>query len=126
MKLKVRELREFKQKLLEQQGWICPICKTDLKKQESKNVCADHCHISGLMRSVLCRNCNGIEAKIHNLLRRGRRTLTENEYFDNIVKYVSFWREEHQLCIYPMHPTHKTPEEKKALVKKRRQRKAKK
>lgn len=107
---------------------LCPICETPMLQQEMKNRCVDHCHKTGLIRDVLCRNCNGIEAKIHNLLRRGKRNLTMEAYFDKIVEYVQSWRYAHAAHPerYFIHPLYKTPEEKKALAKKRRKKKAKK
>lgn len=34
---------------------FCVICTREL---DEKNRAADHCHVSGLMRGVLCNNCN--------------------------------------------------------------------
>jgi hypothetical protein len=41
------------QKLLEDSGGICAICKTVLKEPN-----VDHCHTTGKVRGVLCWNCN--------------------------------------------------------------------
>jgi hypothetical protein len=40
------------------QGFCCAICKTDLRLLPQKQVHADHCHLSGLRRGVLCHHCN--------------------------------------------------------------------
>jgi len=53
-------------KILKEQNSICPICK-----KEVKDPCLDHHHKkrikgSGLIRGVLCRNCNSFIAKSEN------------------------------------------------------------
>ncbi len=42
--------------LLEFQNNLCAICDTVLSTP--KNTCADHCHVTGKMRGMLCRACN--------------------------------------------------------------------
>jgi Recombination endonuclease VII len=39
--------------MLERQGNICGICKTP-----GKPLCVDHCHATGKVRGLLCRDCN--------------------------------------------------------------------
>lgn len=43
---------------LKAQDFKCAICKTDLRLLPQKQVHADHCHLSGLRRGVLCHHCN--------------------------------------------------------------------
>lgn len=57
-RLKTTEIKEAKEVLLEEQEYICPLCDKDLSEEEPRNICLDHCHITGQIRAVLCRNCN--------------------------------------------------------------------
>lgn len=43
--------------ILELQGNCCPICNLS-KDNYHKNMAVDHCHKTGIIRGVLCNNCN--------------------------------------------------------------------
>lgn len=45
-------------KLLELQGGCCAICTKDLTAVKPKQKHVDHCHVSGLVRGVVCARCN--------------------------------------------------------------------
>ena len=48
-------------RMYEEQLGLCAICKDALDLAwagKSKNTCVDHCHLTGKVRSLLCRNCN--------------------------------------------------------------------
>jgi hypothetical protein len=51
-----------------------------------------------------------MEGKIFNLSRRGKREKTEIEYLSKIIEYWKFHLENPRDI---MHPTHKTPDEKR-------------
>jgi recombination endonuclease VII len=40
--------------MLRRQGGVCATCKRKFKQ----SLCVDHCHITGLLRGLLCKNCN--------------------------------------------------------------------
>jgi hypothetical protein len=40
--------------LLAAQGGVCPLCG----KRSTKTLCVDHCHETGTIRGLLCRQCN--------------------------------------------------------------------
>lgn len=44
------------QNLLEKQHHVCAICKG--KNINERRLSVDHCHITGLIRGLLCFNCN--------------------------------------------------------------------
>ena len=60
--------------LLEQQGHKCAICgTTDPGTKKSTNFDVDHCHTTGKVRSLLCRNCNvtvGVVEKKADLIKK--------------------------------------------------------
>lgn len=41
--------------MLEEQGFVCAICET---KPEAGNLAIDHCHKTGGVRGLLCKQCN--------------------------------------------------------------------
>ena len=49
-------------KILHEQGHACYICLRDPRQFKAKkykhNLCVDHCHTTGMIRGLLCRNCN--------------------------------------------------------------------
>lgn len=64
--MKRSDIPLVKEKLLKKQKNICPICKRDLSLLPSRDVCLDHNHQSWMVRAVLCRQCNVLEAKVRN------------------------------------------------------------
>ena len=79
-----KELPLVKRAILEQrQGGKCAVCDKPLLAELS-DACQDHDHSTGLIRGVLCRNCNGIEGKIKNLVIRGRRGMAMEDYLGSL------------------------------------------
>lgn len=111
-RLKKSQIPAFKKELLKQQGGKCGICSIDLSEVPARDLCLDHCHTGGHIRSVLCRNCNGIEGKIKNLANRGKRKRTTQGFLRSVLEY---W-EQFDGKIGPntvFHPDHKTEDEKR-------------
>jgi len=70
--LKHKEIKSIREELLEQQEGLCPICKNIIEPWEAM---LDHEHKkriggTGLIRGVLCRQCNIFLGKIENNCRR--------------------------------------------------------
>jgi len=41
------------------QATHCELCKIEFgKTNNGKQKCMDHCHVSGIFRNIVCRNCN--------------------------------------------------------------------
>lgn len=115
-KLTKKRQDEVKAALLKEQGYRCAICRNDLRRIESRNICLDHCHVSGIIRGVLCRGCNGAEGKIKNLATRFKKDLTVLQWLKNLVNYL----ETHKIPQTEyVHSTYKTEAEKRALRNKK-------
>lgn len=116
IRLKTAQIPEVKQKLLLKQGSRCGLCRINLAYADSKDICLDHCHVTGNVRGVLCRNCNGCEGKVFNLARRAKRDGTPRWWIERLLAYWTKYEEE-PTGVY--HPTHKTVDEKRVLRNKR-------
>ena len=100
------------------QGNKCPLCNAnfgDAKLVGKKLVpkytpVLDHNHDNGRLRGVLCNNCNGMEGKIKNRVRRASRDLTDVEWLQNLLDYWTYHKEPRSPYMYP---THKTEDDKR-------------
>jgi hypothetical protein len=64
IQLKNKDIPLLKEKLLLKQKGKCLICGRNIAELSSFNICLDHNHSSWMVRGVLCRQCNVLEAKI--------------------------------------------------------------
>jgi hypothetical protein len=120
MRLKPKDIPLLRDKLAKEQGNKCKLCGVDLS---SVVACLDHSHQSGRCRSTLCVNCNGLEGRIFNLARRGKRKGTETSFVKSILDY---WEYHANNPRQEIHPSHKSPDEKRiARNKKARERRRK-
>ncbi len=120
MRLKVKDIPAFRERLIAVQQGECFICRVKL---DTVVACLDHDHGSGRIRAVLCGNCNGIEGKIFNLCRRAKRERDEAGFLVSILDYWDYWQKNPRP---ELHPSHKTPDEKRLRRnKKARQRRQK-
>lgn len=115
MKLKVNDIPKLRTAIALGQENKCWLCRVDLR---TVTACLDHSHETGRIRGVLCQNCNGIEGKITNLANRAKRNGTK---YDFVNMVLSYWNHFSACQRDEIHPTHKTPDEKRL----RRNKKAK-
>lgn len=113
----------FRNALLRQQGGICPLCKEPIIQgaPAPKDPVLDHDHKTGECRAVLHRGCNAIEGKIENA--RDINGLRDDGLFENVLNNLPDYLKNTKTGA--IHPSHKTPVEKKALAKKRATRRRK-
>ena len=101
------KIPKIRNQLLEKQNWICPICK-----EQVKSPCLDHHHKSrikgtGLVRGVLCRNCNSFIAKAENNC--VRFAIDQSKLPEILRSIADYLERDHTIFI---HPSEK-PKEKK-------------
>lgn len=115
MRLKPKEVKTTRLDLRAKQNYTCALCHLPLA--EDKAV-LDHAHDTGAIRATLHRGCNALLGKLENNHKRYGVNL------DAFLKGVSGYIEQHKTNQTGLlHPSHRTPEEKKLLAKKRRARK---
>jgi hypothetical protein len=120
-RIKASQAEAVRTKLLQRQGYRCPLCAGSMRANSKKQPVLDHDHQTGYLRDVLCRNCNGIEGKVFNLARRAKADLSPEEWLQNLSAYWKRHEQPQHGGIF--HHTHKTPEEKR-LAKNAKARKA--
>jgi hypothetical protein len=110
-RIKAKDVPEYRERLLEQQNHLCPLCGGSLDPEASKNPALDHCHVTGFLRDVLCINCNAMEGKVFNLAQRAKGDLTPQQWLQNLIEYYHRHATPQHGGI--LHHTHKTEEEKR-------------
>jgi 5-methylcytosine-specific restriction endonuclease McrA len=97
--MKSTEVKDVRTLLLEKQDYKCAICGRDLRNEDL--IALDHQHKNkkadpngvngdGLIRGVLCSNCNTAEGKIWNATKRfqGARTVEDRiSFLELLIKY---------------------------------------
>jgi hypothetical protein len=106
-RLKHAEVALVRDHLRKKQDKTCPLCE---KALNTTNAVLDHCHTTGAVRGALCRNCNGIEGKIKNLVRRAKAGIMEDQWLNNLILYLTYHNVNRTGLLYP---THKTEAEKR-------------
>jgi hypothetical protein len=104
-KLKAKEIKEYRERLIKKQRGVCPLCKEELLPGDAT---LDHCHTTGNIRQALHRSCNSAEGRI--LMWAGRRSRGEDpiEFLKNLIVY---WRKSY--VANPIHHTHGVPRKRK-------------
>jgi len=113
LRAKPKDLAAIRKVLLDEQGWLCPLCQRDLHYVLPKHRCVDHSHdktglAAGAIRGVMCSNCNGNEGRIRRRVVCSKGSLTEIEWLENLLNYLKKHAVNQTGLI---HPRHKTPDE---------------
>lgn len=113
-KIKTKDIKPLRQELLKQQGYLCAICREVVNEAEAV---LDHCHKTGLIRSVLHRGCNAYIGHLENNQLRNR--ITEQRLAMILRNYTAYVQTTKDI----IHPTHLTAEERALKTRKRRKKK---
>ena len=122
------------EQLIASSTFSCPLCHRSFDDLERKNreqelkgkrytspIALDHDHVTGFLRGLLCTSCNRAEGIIADAVKTWGQTHRDGitQYLRNLIEYL-----ESEPHVY-LHKAHRTSDEKKAIAKKRRQKKAK-
>lgn len=112
-KLKQSEIAAWRaQQRLDQNG-ICPISGWGL---DATGIAADHCHKTGMMRATLPTWVNAQLGRIENAANRVGGGTYAPDFLRKCADYIEY-HSRHPSFV--LHPTFKTPDEKKEAAKKR-------
>ena len=109
-KLRPKDIAQVRQDILDQQQGRCALCAQVI---EPGKAVLDHDHNTGRIRGVLHRGCNALEGIITNSLPRNLITPAR------LAVIFQNWTQYHENQRDILHPTHKTPEERKIKAQKR-------
>lgn len=119
VRLTARQVPIVKAALIDLQGGKCPLCSRGISVETG---CMDHDHVTGIVRGVLCRGCNGSEGKIKNAFTRyggGLRTDIV-DFLRNLADYLEHHRSNPRKFMYHLH---RSSDEKRVLKNKRAKKK---
>jgi len=109
--LKSKDIPAIRKQILEEQGYHCPLCGKPLSDKD--RITLDHQHKyrksddnivdgNGLVRGVLCADCNVIEGRLHNAMARFMHQPDRSQR----IQWVKNLAEYYQKDFYPyVHPT---------------------
>lgn len=129
IQLKYSDISTIREKLLKDQQFKCAICGKDI--ENDSNITLDHQHKitknqiigeggAGLVRGVLCRDCNSIEGKITNALKRYKNISNTAEKISFLYQLIEYYKKT------PTNYIHPTERQQEKIVSKRQYNKLKK
>ncbi|WXB47865.1 endonuclease VII [Vibrio phage VB_VaC_TDDLMA] len=107
--LKSSEIKQVREDILKEQGGNCAICREEI--DESSGASLDHQHMlkretigedgAGLVRGVLCRQCNVMEGKIWNNMGRYIQPEDVAERIKWLESLISYYKKDNYNLIHP-------------------------
>ena len=109
-RLTAAAVRAYRELELAAQGGLCALCGEPI---ETGKAVLDHDHKTGRIRGVLHRGCNALEGNITNALPRNLITPAR------LAGIFANWDQYHSQLRDLLHPSHRTPDERKIRAQKR-------
>ena len=109
-RLSRNDIPRVRTEFAKKQNQRCGLCG---KRVRVNDRALDHDHASGYIRSVLHRDCNIILGKVENFVSRyGKRLVSEGRLQAALGRIVEYM--ETDWSVNPLHPSHKTAQDKLA------------
>jgi len=121
-KLSKAQTDDMRETLKVAQGHRCALCEQPFHALAGA-VCVDHDHDTGMIRGVLCANCNRMEGEVRLSSNRAKRRMTREKWLSGLLEYWEYHVKNPSGNIYYKH---KTQDEKRLLANKRARLKRKK
>ena len=109
-KARPKDIKPLREQFLKEQLGLCALCREPV---DPVDAVLDHCHKTGLLRSVLHRGCNCYIGSMENNLARNK--ITDSRLTMILANFQSYQHQTKPI----LHPTHRSPEEKQARARKR-------
>ena len=120
-KLTRSQLRPMAQRMLAEQGGVCPLCGKPIDMTIKGEVVVDHDHSTGLIRGALHRSCNAAEGKVANAAGRwGAKSMDYDAIRPWLRNLLAYLDKPTTNFIYPSHQT----EEEKRVAKNAKERRS--
>lgn len=107
VKLKAKEVPDYKKALMKEQNNRCPLCNGSLLALTAVNRVLDHDHDSGYCRAVVCRGCNGAEGKVKSVIsgygKAGNSKHFQIEWLKRLLAYWTLHQTPQTDKIYHLH-----------------------
>lgn len=108
--LKSSDVPNIRREILKEQGYKCPLCGKTIT--ESDRITLDHQHKNkksdengpngdGLVRGVLCADCNSCEGIIWNSTKRFQLAKTREDRIDFLRRLIEYYQREPYPYIHP-------------------------
>ena len=123
IQLKNKDKPVIKEELLVKQNYLCKICSRDLRLLPSRDVCLDHNHFTWMVRAVLCRQCNALEAKTKRAFIRSGAHNKGIDYIVFLKGLIKFQKVKDTKYRYPEKPVKRKVLRKGQEVPKKRRKK---
>lgn len=88
-------------KMAKQQGDVCALCGLPFTSKDGPAL--DHSHVTGHVRGVLHRSCNGVEGRILKLAQRATAGLSPVDYIIGLAAYYQTHATPQTQLIHPDH-----------------------
>lgn len=108
LRAKPKDIKPLREQYLQEQNGLCAICGEQINPEEAV---LDHCHRTGYIRAVLHRGCNAYIGHLEN--NQARNKITANRLAQILANYQNYVQTHKPI----LHPTHRTPEERKQRAK---------
>lgn len=123
VKLARSQMRSYAARRLKEQGGLCPLCQRPIDLTIKGEGVIDHDHDTGRIRGILHRSCNAAEGKISNAAARwGAKSSRYADIIEYLRQVLRYLEAEPTQFIYPMHKT--VDEKKEAVLKRKREQRA--
>lgn len=120
-KLTRSQLRPMVQRMLAEQGGVCPLCGKPVDMSIKGEAVVDHDHVTGLIRGTLHRSCNAAEGKVANAAGRwGAKSMAYDAIVPWLRNLLAYLERPTTNFVYPSHQT----EEEKRVAKNAKERRA--
>lgn len=112
-RLRTSEIRAYRQQAVIDQNYRCALCAHALTQEDAV---LDHAHDTGQIRQAIHRFCNTFLGKIENGAKRNR--IHPDQLSAILCNYTEYVNTQQQI----LHPTHRTPDERAELTRRRARR----